>query len=901
MMVRAHDTKGCERMLHDTVFKLSAVTHVRFERRVERSEGRGCAADQVGRAWSTLGVRLRAAEKSCGKAVQPTVHTSPLLRERMNACPARRPQTPDLLQPLPPWRRAAKALVMAFTMVIAGCGGTDDPAAPTAVAQADSMSSAPAAARARARGSRLAGTQSFGTFYGVPDRSTLDRLAQLDLAIVQPNAVNADQIRTLQTTGKAISYLAIGEIGDSNTYYDKGRPVLGITIRQAHPEWFVGKNPNFDSYFANPTSDGWRNFLVDQAQFVLGRGFDGLFLDTVDTVDVFSDENKAAFKIDTPVTLAEAKRGFIGIVNALRAVNRNTSLISNRGFTILLDADNNGRGTQRDIDAVMYEVASTVYYAPGATGELDPNSGTNPDFYWSWPGYLDKRVERGELTVAQRDRQVADNLTLDRLANAYRAAGGVVLAQDFATPSRVDLVCQSAARAKANGWVAAYSDIGFRQLYDLPESTPELRSVSGCEGYDRVVAPSFRLNFSPRVANVGQGRSKTLEVGIDSIKGYTHPVQLRLGALPTGVSAVLSGNRATPGSASGVTLTLNVGADVPRGEYIVPIRASSHHIVKQYSLRLVVNDAKESLWITNAGNFSVQVFDTPSSLTAQSLPDRAFSDTSLFAQLYAVAVDGAGRQYVVENTSPAAPDGRVLRYGALDSSAPELRIDAGLNRPTGVTIGADGLVWVANSGLLPNGVPTSKPPDIVALDPRTGIAVASLQLDYTVYGYPKQLAFDRSGNLWVTTTFGFVLGYRDLASAPTRFAVIGDSFPGARYINTVNGLLFDAAGNLWLSGDLNGAGRLLRVRGGSWAGDGSVTTLSPNMVEAQLSRGIYDPWGIALDASGNLWVVNQTDVSGRGNGSLVRFDGTPLADDSLPSLVLPQSSRFSLGLAIAAP
>ena len=827
----------------------------------------------------------------------------------MNACLAPRLQPDDSLPPSPPRWPAARALalivalamVMAMVMAIAGCGGGDDSTPTAAAAQAETLSSALAATGARARGSRLAGTQSFGTFYGVPDRATLDRLAQLDVAIVQPNAVNADQIRALQTTGKAIAYLAIGEIGDSNTYYDKGRPVLGITVRQAHPEWFVGKNPSFDSYFANPTSDGWRDFLVDQARFLLGRGFDGLFLDTVDTVDVFTDENKAAFKIDTPVTLAEAKSGFIGIVKALRAVNRKTSLISNRGFTVLLDADNNGRGTQRDVDAVMYEVASTVYYAPGATGELDPNSGTNPDFYWSWPAYLDKRVERGELTAAQRDRQVADNLALDRLANAYRAAGGVVLAQDFATPSRVDLVCQSVARAKANGWIAAYSDIGFRQLYDLPESTPELRAVSGCEDYDRAVSPSFRLSFSPRVANIGQGRSKTLEIGIDPVKGYTDPVQLHLGALPAGVSAGLSGSRAVPGSASRVTLTLNVGADVPRGEYTVPVRASSRRVVKHYSLRLVVNDAKESLWITNAGNFSVQVFDTPGNLTAESLPDRAFADTSLFAQLYAVAVDGAGRQYVVENTSPAAPNGRVLRYGALDSSAPELRIDAGLNRPTGVTIGADGLVWVANSGLLPNGMPTSEAPDIVALDPLTGIAVASLKLDYTVYGYPKQLAFDRSANLWVTTTFGFVLGYRDLATVPTRFAVIGDAFPGARYANTVNGLLFDAAGNLWLSGDLNGAGRLLRVRGGSWAVDGSVTTLSPNTVEAQLSRGIYDPWGIALDAAGNLWVVNQTDASGRGNGSLVRFDSVQLAADLLPSLVLPQSSRFSLGLAIAAP
>jgi endo-alpha-1,4-polygalactosaminidase (GH114 family) len=315
--------------------------------------------------------------------------------------------------------------------------------------------------------SLLTNIQTYGTYYAVPDIATLDRLAQLDVAIVQPNAINADQIRAIQITGKAISYLAIGEIGDSNTYFQNGRPVLGISIRKANPEWFVGKNPNFDSYFANPTSQGWRDFLVQQANFLINtKGFDGLFMDTVDTVDVFTPENKIAFKLDTPVTFDEAKRGFIDIVKALRAVSSNasgkTSLISNRGFTILLDSENPGGGTQNLLDAVMYEVASSLFFNPTATGELNPNEGTTPGFYWMWKGYLDKKQELGQFTAPQRTQQEQDNLKLDRTANAYRAAGGVVLAQDFATPTNTDLICQSYVRAKANGWLPAYSDIGFR-------------------------------------------------------------------------------------------------------------------------------------------------------------------------------------------------------------------------------------------------------------------------------------------------------------------------------------------------------------------------------------------------------------------------------------------------------
>jgi endo-alpha-1,4-polygalactosaminidase (GH114 family) len=762
--------------------------------------------------------------------------------------------------------------------------------------------------------SRLANTQTYGTYYAVPDITTLDRLSQLDVAIVQPNAINADQIRAIQITGKAISYLAIGEIGDSNTYYQNGRPVLGISIRKANPEWFVGKNPNFDSYFANPTSQGWRDFLVQQANFLINtKGFDGLFLDTVDTVDVFTPENKIAFKLDTPVMFDEAKRGFIDIVKALRSVANNvsskTSIISNRGFTILLDSENPGGGTQSLVDAVMYEVASSLFFNPTAKGELNPNEGTTPGFYWTWKTYLDKKQELGQLSAAQRTQQEQDNLKLDRAANAYRAAGGVVLAQDFATPTNTDLICQSYVRAKANGWLPAYSDIGFRFLYDLPETTHEIQALPGCRRYNVVTQPDYRISFSPRVANAGQGRGKTLNLNIASIKGYTDNVALTIGQLPAGVTASLGAADATPGTSTNVSLTLTVDAAVPPGEYIIPVKANSASRARDYNLRLVVNDSKETLWVANAGNFTAQVYDKPTTLTADSLPNRSFADTSLFAQVYDIAVDKLGRQYLLENTSPSEPNGRVLRYGALDASAPEQTLSVGLNRPTGIALSADGTVWVANSGLLPNGTPSGTAPNIASFastatpDATNNTApTRTIALDFSTYGYPKQIAFDAAGNLWATTTFGFALGYKDITTAnPVRFAVIGDVFPGAAYLNTVNGLRFDAAGDLWLSGDLNGGSRLIQVKAGSWATDGTVTRFSASNVGALITNGVFAPWGLVFDSAGSLWVVNQTDATGTGPGSVVRYTAGTLTSNPSPTLVVPQSARFALGIAIAAP
>ena len=153
----------------------------------------------------------------------------------------------------------------------------------------------------------------------------------------------------------------------------------------------------------------------------------------------------------------------------------------------------------------------------------------------------------------------------------------------------------------------------------------------------------------------------------------------------------------------------------------------------------------------------------------------------------------------------------------------------------------------------------------------------------------------------MTTTFGFALGYKDITTTPVRFAVIGDVFPGATYLNTVNGLSFDATGNLWLSGDLNGAGRVIQIKAASWATDGTVTRLNASNANAQITTGVFSPWGLAFDSAGSLWVVNQTDATGTGPGSLARYTAGSLTSNPNPALVVPQSARFALGIAIASP
>jgi hypothetical protein len=72
-------------------------------------------------------------------------------------------------------------------------------------------------------------------------------------------------------------------------------------------------------------------------------------------------------------------------------------------------------------------------------------------------------------------------------------------------------------------------------------------------------------------------------------------------------------------------------------------------------------------------------------------------------------------------------------------------------------------------------------------------------------------------------------------------------------------------------------------------------------VNALITNGVFAPWGLAFDSAGSLWVVNQTDATGAGPGSVVRYTAGTLTSNPNPTLVVPQSAQFALGIAIASP
>lgn len=237
--------------------------------------------------------------------------------------------------------------------------------------------------------SRLAGIKSFAVYYGT-NRAFTDRLEAFDLAIVQPNTVSFRQLQALKAKGvRVVAYLSIGEAEGT---------MVGLP-----KSWILGTNPDWGSKFMDARQAGWRETVFRWAKDILDIGFDGLFLDTVDTAQQFP----------------QTKSGMVQIIQGLRQRFPDATLVQNRGFAVLPQ-------TAALIDAVMFEDFSTLYDFKSET-------------YGPYEGDPSPLLP-------------------------YRERGLVVLALDYALPTQKDLISRAYARARQYGFVPYVSTISLNEL-----------------------------------------------------------------------------------------------------------------------------------------------------------------------------------------------------------------------------------------------------------------------------------------------------------------------------------------------------------------------------------------------------------------------------------------------------
>lgn len=171
--------------------------------------------------------------------------------------------------------------------------------------------------------SHAASAKGISFFYG--NRLPVNELSLYERVVLQPEHTSAWQIQQLKAeNSKVIAYLSIGEGTDSDA--------------QASLADIVAYNENWNSQVMDLTDKRWQDFLINQAKLSLEQGFEGFFLDTLDSYYLANFSEKE---------IAAQQQALSDIISKLKFIGADI-IIQNRGFEVL-------SRTNTYIDAVAAE------------------------------------------------------------------------------------------------------------------------------------------------------------------------------------------------------------------------------------------------------------------------------------------------------------------------------------------------------------------------------------------------------------------------------------------------------------------------------------------------------------------------------------------------------------------
>ncbi|HEX3054279.1 MAG TPA: endo alpha-1,4 polygalactosaminidase [Aggregatilineaceae bacterium] len=297
--------------------------------------------------------------------------------------------------------------------------------------------------------------ENYVVYYG---SGRVDDLARYDLAIIQPDTLSADELTALKAQGTlVVSYLSIGEAEPEREWYLDGR---------VDPAWELGTNENWGSRFIDANQTGWQDLMVALTGEYLAKGFDGVFLDTVDTVDLF------------PQTLP----GMIEIIRRLRETYPDALLVQNRGFTVIDE-------TAGWVDALMFEDLVTTY-----------------DFINNEYLYADNTY------VAQQ------------MAELQTQTGIVILALDYVSPDNPAGAYLAVQAAEQYGFIPAVSTIFLDDIPDYGLDGPQEADIRVQSIKVETNGETYTLVIT--VENVGLAATTkdidlSLSIGSEQVAKYT--------------------------------------------------------------------------------------------------------------------------------------------------------------------------------------------------------------------------------------------------------------------------------------------------------------------------------------------------------------------------------------------
>jgi len=151
-------------------------------------------------------------------------------------------------------------------------------------------------------------------FYGA--NPPVSSLSQFDRLVLESENLRPSELKSLKQHGSdAFAYLSIGEVNPQRSWADLIKP-----------EWTMGVNTDWNSTVMDMTSTGWHNFVLQRVSALVQQGFDGLFLDTMDSYQLFSKE---------PASIASQQAALGNLIQKIKLQHPSIKLISNRGFEVM--------------------------------------------------------------------------------------------------------------------------------------------------------------------------------------------------------------------------------------------------------------------------------------------------------------------------------------------------------------------------------------------------------------------------------------------------------------------------------------------------------------------------------------------------------------------------------------
>lgn len=223
------------------------------------------------------------------------------------------------------------------------------------------------------------------------------------LSILSPDA--KVELAPAQKLGNKIySYVSVVEIARDATYREQAR-AKGIKV--------IGTNDVWQSALVDVTQPAWADFVVEQlARPAAAKGFDGFFLDTVDSVELLA-------KLQ-PQRAAAHREGLVKLIQKLKQTFPDKQIILNRGFEVW-------QSVSKDISGVLIESVFQTVDVPTKT-------------------YAAVKAEDTQWLVNQ--------------ANQIKQAGLAVYVLDYVDPQQLALADATAKRI---------ADAGFHALIATPE------------------------------------------------------------------------------------------------------------------------------------------------------------------------------------------------------------------------------------------------------------------------------------------------------------------------------------------------------------------------------------------------------------------------------------------------